>query len=247
MNRSTPLVVVLFFLVSCTTIYQPKSVTYQGYSVSPGIQSDTALSNMLQPYAGEVRGMMQKVIGFTNVNMYRRQPESILGNFMADCMQQMAAQKYGRPVDVGFMNNGGIRSELQKGNITLGNIYELMPFDNLVVIQEIKGTVLEQFIQHIAADRGWPISKGSSYVIRSGKAEQIIINGKPLNREASYIVANSDYIAAGGSNAAMLKSIPVENKGYLLRDALVEYIESMTRQGRSVDGPLEKRVSIANE
>lgn len=247
MNRSKPLVVVLFFLVSCTTIYQPKSVAYQGYSVSPKIQSDTALSNMLKPYAGEVRGMMQKVIGFTNVNMYRKQPESILGNFMADCMQQMAALKYGKPVDVGFMNNGGIRSELQKGNITLGNIYELMPFDNLVVIQEVKGTVLEQFIQHIAADRGWPISKGSSYVIRSGKAEQIIINGKPLNREATYIVANSDYIAAGGSNAAMLKGIPTENKGYLLRDALVEYIESMTRQGRSVDGQLEKRVSIANE
>lgn len=247
MNRNTLLYIFLFFLVSCTTIYQPKSMNYQGYSVSPKITPDTALSNLMQPYSGEVQRMMQKVIGFTNSNMYRKQPESILGNFMADCMQQMAALKFGKPVDAGFMNNGGIRAELQKGNITLGNIYELMPFDNMVVIQELKGDVLEQFIHHIAADRGWPVSKGSSYVIRSGKAEQIIINGKPLNRDATYVVANSDYIAAGGSNASMLKAIPVENKGYLMRDALVEYIGLMTKQGKPVDGQLENRVSIANE
>src|SRR6478609_4376489 len=77
------------------------------------------------------------------------QPESGLGNLMADCMKTMAEKKFNRKVDAGFMNQFGIRTSIPKGNITVGKIFELMPFDNLVVLQEIKGTVLKQFLERI--------------------------------------------------------------------------------------------------
>lgn len=190
---------------------------------------------------------MNKVIGFATTTMYKKQPESVLGNFMADCMQQMSSKKYGRPVDIGFMNQGGIRSAINKGNITVGNIYELMPFDNLVVLQEMSGAVLEKFIQHIAADGGWPISAGSSFIIKDKKAINIIINGKPLDINTTYLTANTDYVANGGSNASMLKIIPQQNKGYLMRDALIDYITDLTAKGRPIDGKIENRVTKANE
>ncbi len=237
----------VIFLMACSTPNLPLSMNYTGYKITQQLKPDTALSNLVQPYSVQVNSTMNKVIGFSNVTMYKKQPESILGNFMADCIQKMAALKFEKQVDIGFINQGGIRSEINKGNITLGNIYELMPFDNLVVIQQIKGVDLEKFIQHIAADGGWPISANSSFKIKSKKAIDIIINGAPLNVQAVYTVANSDYIANGGSNSDMLKGIPMQNNGYLLRDALVDYIGILTKQGKTVDGKLEKRVTISNE
>ena len=247
MHPGKLLFILFITLLGCKTPNVPLSLSYTNYKIASQKNTDTALVSLLQPYSGDVSRMMKKVIGFSNTTMYKKQPESVLGNFMADCIREMAEIKYQTPVDIGFMNQGGIRSEINKGNITLGNIYELMPFDNLVVIQQVKGDVLEKFIQRIAADGGWPISKNSSFKIQAKRAQSILINGKPLDMNATYTVANTDYIANGGSNAEMLKGIPMQNKGYLLRDALVDYIEVLTKQGKPVDGKLENRVSIVNE
>jgi 2',3'-cyclic-nucleotide 2'-phosphodiesterase (5'-nucleotidase family) len=236
----------ILLLLACGTTQVPKQVSYLGYSVSPKIKSDTALINLLQPYSIEVNRTMNNVIGFTPSTMTKRLPESGLGNFMADCMKEMASQKFGLPVDIAFMNQGGIRASINKGNITVGNVYELMPFDNLLVIQELKGAVIEALMNHIASDGGWPISKGSSFKIKNKQAVDIMINGKPLDRNATYITANSDYLAQGGSDAAMLKPFPFQNKGYLIRDGLIEYIKQITASGKPVDAKIENRVTSSN-
>lgn len=236
----------IVLVLGCGTTQVPKSVSYLGYPVSPKIKSDTALLNLIQPYSVEVNRTMNNIIGFTSTTMTKRLPESGLGNFMADCMKEMASNKFGIPVDIAFMNQGGIRASINKGNITVGNVYELMPFNNLMVIQELKGSVIEALMNHIAADGGWPISKGSSFKIKNKQAVDIIINGKPLDRNATYITANSDYIAQGGSDAAMLKAFPFQNKGYLIRDALIEYIKQITANGKPVDAKIENRVTSSN-
>lgn len=237
----------MLLMLACGTTQVPKSVSYLGYAVSPKIKGDTALINLVQPYSIEVNRTMNNVIGFTPATMTKRLPESGLGNFMADCMKEMASHKFGLSVDIAFMNQGGIRASINKGNITVGNVYELMPFDNLLVIQELKGSVIEALMNHIAADGGWPISKGSSFKIKNKQAVDIVINGKPLDRNATYITANSDYIAQGGSDAAMLKVFPFQNKGYLIRDALIEYIKQFTTNGKPVDAKIENRVTSNNE
>ncbi len=239
--------ILFIFLLACSTPNLPLSLSYKEYPINSTLKPDTSLINLVKPYGVELNKTMGKVIGFANSSMYKKQPESILGNFMADCIQKMGAQKFNQRVDIGFMNQGGIRSGLNKGNITVGNVYELMPFDNLIVLQELSGAVLEKFIQLIAADGGWPISAGSSFTIKDKKAIDIIINGKPIDLKAKYITSNTDYIANGGSNSLMLKGIPFINKGYLLRDALFDYIKELTNAGMPVDGKLEKRVSLNNE
>lgn len=239
--------ILFIFLLACSTPNIPLSLSYKEYPINSTLKPDTSLINLVQPYGVELNKTMGKIIGFSNISMYKKQPESILGNFMADCIQKMGAQKFNQPVNIGFMNQGGIRSGLNKGNITVGNVYELMPFDNLIVLQELSGVVLEKFIQLIAADGGWPISAGSSFTIKDKKAVDIIINGKPIDLKAKYITANTDYIANGGGNSTMLKGISYINKGYLLRDALIDYINDLTNAGMPVDGKLEKRVSLNNE
>ncbi len=237
----------LIIAIGCSTPNLPLSLTYKGYPVNGATTTDTALSNLIQPYSMNVNKTMGTVIGFANSNLFKKLPESGLGNFMADCMMQMASKEYKQPIDIAFMNQGGIRAPINKGNITVGNIYELMPFDNLLVVQELKGSVLEQFMQLIASDGGWPISAGSSFIIQNKKAINIIINGKPIDPNKIYLTANTDYIANGGSNAAMLKAIPFQNRGVLLRDALIDYVKEFTKAGKPIEAKTENRVSLFNE
>lgn len=247
MNRKSVFPWIVFFILnSCTPAQQTASLTYTDYRIQKEARKDSSLTAMLQPYAASLNASMNKVIGFSNTNLTAKQPESGLGNFMADCMCMMAEKKFGKKVDAGFMNQGGIRSYIPKGNITVGKIFELMPFDNLVVLQEVKGNVLQQFLDHTAADGGWPVSSGLSMGIKNKKAVNVFIAGKPLDENATYIIANSDYVAGGGSDCDMLKKIPQQNKGYLLRDALIEFVTEMTKQGKPLDYSIEKRVVNAD-
>ncbi|MEO7530606.1 MAG: 5'-nucleotidase [Sediminibacterium sp.] len=240
--------VTVIFASSCSssTKNTSTSLLYKDYRIEKEAKKDGDLEKMLQPYAASLSVTMDKVIGFSNNGLMSKQPESGLGNFMADCMRSMAEKKFGKKVDAGFMNQFGIRSYIPKGNITIGKIFELMPFDNLVVLQEIKGTVLQQFLDKIASDGGWPVSAGVTMGIKDKKAVNVIINGKRLNENDTYLIANSDYVANGGDNCEMLRKIPIQSKGYLYRDALIEYVTNFTQQGNPVDYTIEKRVVNVN-
>lgn len=189
---------------------------------------------------------MNQVIGFATNNLTKKQPESGLGNFMADCMKTMAEKKFDRKVDAAFMNPGGIRSDISKGNITVGNIFELMPFDNLIVMQEVKGSLLQEFLNKTAQDGGWPVSTGITMRLKEKKAVAIMIGDKELDINATYLIANSDYVANGGDDCTMLRKIPKLDKGYLFRDAILDYIAALTKQGKPAEGRIENRVAHVN-
>lgn len=233
----------LFALSSCSGFYQPTSLQYTQYRIEPALKKDSAMNVLLMPYAKDINATMNKVIGTSAGNYNNNRPESEIGNFMADAYKAMAEEKFGRKVDAGFMNAGGIRSYLSKGNITVGKIFEIMPFDNILVLQELKGSVLQAYLDKMAEDGGWPVSKGVTMVIRSKKATEVKINGKPLDPNTVYVVAHSDYIANGGGDCDMLKPIPQINKGYLMRDAIIDYIATFTREGKIIQPTIENRVT----
>ncbi len=233
-------------LSSCSTFYQPTSLQHSQYKIDASIRGDSSVMGMLQPYTSNINATMNKVIG-TSVDTYtNKRPESEIGNFLADCYKEMAEKKFTRKIDAAFMNAGGIRSYLSKGNITVGKIFEIMPFDNILVLQELKGNILQQYLDVMAADGGWPVSKGITLQIKNKKAVNILINGKSLDPNATYIVAHSDYVANGGSDCSMLKSIPQINMGYLMRDAILEYINIYTKAGKTIQPVIENRVTNAD-
>jgi 2',3'-cyclic-nucleotide 2'-phosphodiesterase (5'-nucleotidase family) len=246
LQKSFSILMIVSLTVSCSTGHPATSVVYQDYRIEKGAKTDSSFIRFLEPYATSLNASMNQVIGFSNDNLSAKQPESALGNLMADCMKEMAEKKFMVKVDAGFMNQGGIRSYIPKGNITVGKIFELMPFDNLVVLQKLNGAVLQAFLDKAAADGGWPVSKGITMKIKDKKAIAVMINGKPLEANASYTIANSDYIANGGSDCDMLRGIPQSSKGYLLRDALIEYVKDQTKQGKPLEDKIENRVINVN-
>ena len=97
---------------------------------------------------------MNDVVGIADISLEKKQPECTLGNFMVDAFLTMAAEKYNTKVDAAILNYGGMRlTQLPAGNVTNGKIFELMPFDNLLILQKLKGAVVQQLLD-LAAGNG---------------------------------------------------------------------------------------------
>ncbi len=245
-NRLTNsiLAICVSLVLSCNPVYRAASVQYKDYQVG-NVQKDSSLQLFLQPYIDSVNSSMNTVIAQLAVDVDKRQPECTLGNLMADAMKQMGEKYYNTTIDAALVNYGGIRISIVKaGAITRGKVFEMMPFDNIIVLQKLSGTVLKELLDHIAARGGWPVA-GISMQIKNKKAESITIGGKALDLNAVYMIANSDYVANGGDDCAMLRTIPQINNGVLFRDALIEYFSWFTKEGKQISMTLQNRVTYA--
>lgn len=231
--------------LSCNTAWQSTTAGYYSYRINTDRLADSSLSALLKPYSDSVNKSMNDILGYNENTLEKKQPDGSLGSFMADAILYVAEKKFKAHVDAALVNSGGVRlNQLPAGNITRGKLYELMPFDNLIVLQKIKGTVLQEFLDHVAARGGWPIA-GITMQIKNAKAVNIFIGEKKLDPTAEYTIANSDYIANGGDDVVMLKPIPQQNIGYLMRDALIEYVSDVTAKGKHITVNSSNRISHA--
>ena len=236
---------ILTSVIACHTAWQSQSLEYKSYHISESAKTDASLSGMIKPYGDSVNKSMNDVIGISETALEKAQPEGTLGNFMADAYLMMAKEKYKVNVDGAVMNFGGIRlPQIAAGNITRGKIFELMPFDNILLLQKMKGSVLQQFLDLVASRGGWPVAN-ISMQLKNNKAVNVMIGGQPLNPDREYTIANSDFLANGGDNADMLRTIPQQSNGYLMRDALIDYILRLKADGKNITATLLNRVSNA--
>lgn len=248
--HKNPFAIPLFVLLliggfSCTTAFRHTAVSYKSYRLTDSLAKDSSALRLLQPYRDEVNRTMNEVVGTAGISLEKSQPESTLGNFMVDAFFVMASEKYDTHVDVAFLNFGGMRlTQLPAGPVTSGKIFELMPFDNLLILQKLKGTVLQEFLDLIAAKGGWPVA-GMQMEIRDKKAVNVLIGGKPLDPDAVYTTVNSDFLANGGDNADMLRAVPQISNGYLMRDAIFDYIKKRKAGGMDIRAVIENRVRYA--
>lgn len=249
MKKNPPFAFLVLLLVftglSCNTSYQSQSLQYKTYRINEDQTKDSSLVTFLQPYSNTVNKTMNDIVGIADKSMDKKQPECTLGNFMVDAFLTMAAEKYNTKVDIAFLNFGGMRlTQLPAGDVTTGKIFELMPFDNLLIIQKLKGDVLQQFLDLTAGKGGWPVA-GITMQIKNKKAVNVMIGGRPLDPNATYTSVNSDFVANGGDNADMLRTVPQISNGYLMRDAIFDYIKKLKSMGKNISANIENRVTNA--
>lgn len=209
------------------------------------LKSDTAINAYIKPYADSLNKSMQQVIAYSAVDMPKAKPESLLGNFFCDALLYQSEKYFVQRADVCINNYGGLRlPAISKGNITVGKIYELMPFDNTLVLMKIKGDVLQQLFNHIAKEGGWPLA-GASFVIQNNEAANIVVQNKNLDTTATYTLLLSDYMADGGDKLSMLKGIGYENSGVWIRDVLIDYLRQQQAAGKNIEPQLQQRITYA--
>lgn len=186
---------------------------------------DKEIASIIAPYKEKLDATMNEVIGTVEKTMNKSKPNSPLNNWMADVLLSQARKNAGH-VDFALQNYGGIRiPTLAQGDVTLGKIYELMPFDNLLVVLTADGKVVQQLMDKIADYGGWPVSKGTSFRIDNGKAVDMIINGKTFSIDGKYTFALPDYIANGGDGSDFLSGADRIDLNLLVRDAIIQEIK----------------------
>ena len=237
-----PLLVATIFAIACNTTYKAESIHYSNYRIQQAPPAN-AISSIIKPYGDSVNKLMNAVIGYNETKLERKRQLNTLGYFITDAYLEMAKQKMDPNVDVAFMNTGGVRlPDLPAGAITQGKLYELMPFDNLMVLLKIKGSLLKQYLDTLAANDG-VIETGITMQIENKKAQQIMIGGKPLDPNAEYGIVHSDYVVI---NSNLLKDIDRKISGYLLRDAIIDYVKLNNNRGKKIKVVNTDRVTYVN-
>jgi len=238
-----PLLIAIFLAVSCSTSYKAENVQYSSYRIQQRDEGSKSLLTIVQPYSDSVNKLMNVVIGFNEAQLEKKKQGNTLGFFITDAYLEMAKQKVDPKVDAAFMNSGGIRlPEIPPGAITQGKIFELMPFDNLMVLLKLKGSLLKQYLDTLAANEGI-IESGITMQIVNKTVQQVMVGGKPLDLNADYTIAHSDYVAM---NSNLLKNIHRNTNGYLLRDALIDYVKFIHSQNKKVTVTNTERISYVN-
>lgn len=206
--------------------------------------ADKSFKVFLAPLKQRLDEQMDKVIGTAAVEMQVHTPESPLSNFSADVYREIASEYLKSPVDIGIVNIKGIRTNISAGDITVSKIFELMPFENELVIIWLKGYELDGLLNFFASIRGEGVS-GLSMGIKNGKAINILIGGLPLDPDKVYSIATNDYVAEGNDGMVQLtRGEKSEYTGIKIRDMIIDYIKDATAKGKIISAHMDGRITI---
>ncbi len=209
--------------------------------VGSTIVPDAGAADFIKPYHDKVLAQMQEVIGTAPVALTKNSGENLIVNFVADLQRTAAAQALHEPIALGVMTNGGMRAALPAGSITMGNIFELMPFENELMVLDAPGPVVQQLFDYAAPVR--MAVSGATYTVGPDKHPlDIRIGGQPFDPSKTYSIAISDYLAGGGDNMPFLKTVVPRHTGLLLRTAIADHIRALTKAGQPVTASIEGRV-----
>lgn len=230
-NKFLLLGIALVSLSACkTTSLQVANVqTPQNISINQEIKNDEEFVNVINPYKEKLDKEMNQKISHTNVDLTKQGDNSNLGNLLADYTfdgaNEWTKTNLKKNVDAALINIGGIRTTIGKGDILLRNVFEVMPFENEVIIVKIKGTDLQGLFDYYAKNQvNNPVSH--LYIeTNNGKLSKTLIDGKPVNPSQEYYIATSDYLALGGDNMKFFSKGELIPTGIKLRDLFIEYFK----------------------
>lgn len=210
------------------------------------IKEDTSALSVIKPYKEKLESQMNEVLAYSNQAMIKDNPEGLLNNFVSDLVLKKANEYYkaadSQKADMCLLNTGGLRTALPKGAITRGKVYELMPFENYLVVVTLSGVKTKQMFDYIAKFGGMSLS-GFTMGIKDALAVNVTVNEKPFDIGKNYKVVTSDYLANGGNKMYFFKDpVKREELGIKVRDAIIAYMIEENKKGNSLNAKLDNRV-----
>ncbi len=243
------LITCLLLLASCESHVVKTGFEAENISVSEELgKVDSSIIKLYQPYKETLDADMKRVISVSEYEMEKDKPESLLTNFLADLLLEesiLVAKEKSLDIipDVSFFNYGGIRTPLPKGEITVGKIFELMPFENQLVFVKISGEKMKAFLDYIANHGGDSVG-GVRFIISGDRATKITIGGTAFDPNKAYWLVTNDYIAAGGDGLSMLQdNLDYVESGDKIRDLIISYMERKQAQREVISPKLDGRIS----
>lgn len=234
MKNSWILFLTLFVCVGCKkSSFQISKINSKSIEINAQSEQDSSIIKEFLPYKDKMTEEISKVLSFAPYTMDRTDGilQSTLGNLIADlCYEKANAlfiKETGNKVDFLMSNYGGIRAAIIKGDVTVSNAFELMPFDNTLVVVELTSKKVEALFNYfIEKNIAHPLSKQIELVLTKN-TYKLRINGKPLQKDKTYFVATSNYLQKGGDGMNFFADpVSLYDSNFLIRNAIVEYFKS---------------------
>ena len=200
---------------------------------------DTQYLQSLAPIKEDLEKQLGAPIGYAPEALTVNRPECTMLNWACDALLAIAQKHCPNPVDMAVVNIGSMRCEWAAGEITFRNVFELMPFDNELVVLTLTGEEIHRLCEIVATNNGEGMA-GLRLKARNGKVLQVEINGKSLEKDKTYTVATSDYLSQGNDGMLPLKNyIKYWNSEEKIRDLYIEYIKQVKVVEAKVDGRMD--------
>ncbi|REC74991.1 bifunctional NAD pyrophosphatase/5'-nucleotidase [Chryseobacterium elymi] len=229
-NKFLLLGIALATLTACktaSTLQLAQVQPQKNISINNELKNDEEFVKVIEPYKQKLDKEMNQKISHTSVDLTKQGDNSNLGNLLADYTFEGAdawtKKNLNKNVDAALINIGGIRTTIGKGDILLKSVFEVMPFENEVIIVKMKGSDLQGLFDYYAKTQvNNPVSH--LYIeTNNGQLTKYQINGKPVNPDQNYYIATSDYLALGGDNMKFFSKGESISTGIRLRDLFIEY------------------------
>ena len=227
---------------------------YDGFKVYPvdaSIPADPEVEKVIAPYRAELEAKFGRVLCQAPQGLFRgsKGVPNLLGFWMADLMREAAAQATGQKVDAAITNSGGLRANLRPGAVKVSDVYEVMPFENGLVVMDMTGAELIAALkQGLERRSGEPISNLKAVVSGTPDRPACVVtfaDGSPIDPAATYRVATSDYLAKSGDTMGALRGRRrIQDTGLKLRDTVIRACEALGKAGKPLPPPDGSRYTI---
>ena len=191
-----------------------------------------AIETFVKPYRDHINTELNNVISYAPETLDKSgQWQTTIGNLLADITLQRGnaifTARENKKIDLCLLNNGGIRSIIPKGNVTLKTAFEIMPFENTSIVVALKGAQISEMVTYLIAEKKpHPISGIQFTIDKNNQAKDILIQGKALENETLYYVITSDYLSNGGDKMDFFKKgTATYDLNYKLRNILIDYLK----------------------
>jgi len=219
-----------------------ENLTSTNLAIDSTISNDILVENLIIPYRQQLNQTMNKIIGYAEKELRKGRPEAPLNNFIAELMLKRANAEYSKKVHIAITNLGGIRASIPKGPITLGKIYEVMPFENELVVLEMTGEQVITLAKQIGERNGEAIA-GMRLTFRNGQLITLTVQGEKVDPEEIYYVVTTDFLSnPGRSSLQVLGQAKRDFLGVLIRDAIIDEIRQAQSRGNPITAEVDGRI-----
>lgn len=203
------------------------------YKVKNNIVYDANMKFTYDTYDTELKPILGEKLGTATAELTHdrntKGTVTLLGKWACDVMREKTG------VQVAIQNGGGLRTSIPAGDITMGNLYEIMPFDNYLVTLELPGADLKKAIDHGINNPNITDGQFSGLKVTydpNAPFEKRIVsitleNGTPIEDNKLYTVVINDFMLTGGDSYDFSHATNVKNTYIPIRDALVDYIKQV--------------------
>lgn len=228
-------ILLILLLLSCKKEVTLIKIEGNRLEINDSLATDKRIDDFVKPYRDKINKDLDSVICYA-VDTYSKNDGELntaIGNLIADAVLELSNPVFnartGNNIDFVLLNHGGIRSIISKGNITTRTAYEVMPFENSVVVVSLKGKNISNLLGYLAkANRAHPISGLKIELDKNQQITQAYINNMPIDDHKIYHVATNDYLYNGGDGMSFFQpnegSISID---YKVRNILIDYFKKV--------------------